>query len=363
MGLFNGEISMDWSGLAESLLGIAGSIGGQYLGADLGSKQLEKEQEFNHNESELARQYNTAEREATQQWNLEQWNRENEYNSPAAQLERAKAAGFNPNAAVEGISGSSNAGHIQSAPQSGPAASSPGSVAGNLMDLIGNSANSIMSNALVAEQVEGLKIDNLWKNKEKDVAYRQARQNLKNSELEGEEKKIALKLQKQLYKQNELENPLKLSVLAEEINKLTAEQDLLKKQAATEDAKKVNLEANTDLLGSEDEKVQAETRRINEETLRLQWQNLFRQKFGFDPDQGWVQQLITASVEGKLPTILKSIVGANKEDPKIANLPDDIDKWTEEDWKYIDETIGGLTKKRGRGSKGAGIASGLIGVE
>ena len=29
-------------------------------------------------------------------WNLEQWNRNNAYNSPAAQMQRFKAAGLNP---------------------------------------------------------------------------------------------------------------------------------------------------------------------------------------------------------------------------------------------------------------------------
>lgn len=34
-------------------------------------------------------------------WNIEQWNRENEYNSPEAQMQRLKQAGLNPNLAYE----------------------------------------------------------------------------------------------------------------------------------------------------------------------------------------------------------------------------------------------------------------------
>lgn len=47
--------------------------------------------------------------------NLEQWNRQNEYNSPAAQMERYKAAGLNPNL-IYG-NGASSAGNAASSPQ------------------------------------------------------------------------------------------------------------------------------------------------------------------------------------------------------------------------------------------------------
>lgn len=48
------------------------------------------------------------------QWNLEQWNRENEYNSPAAQMERYIKAGINPIFALGGMD-SGNSAHLESA--------------------------------------------------------------------------------------------------------------------------------------------------------------------------------------------------------------------------------------------------------
>ena len=283
---------------------------------DFNASEAEKARQFNANESELARQYNTAEREAAQEWNLEQWNRENEYNSPVEQMKRMTAAGINPNLAASSISGGTassvttsgaSSGAASGPAASGPAASGP-SIAGNLADLIGNSANNIMSNALVSEQIESLKIDNIWKDREKRVAYRQAKQILANSELEGEEKKLALKLQQQLYDQNELTNPLALKQMQESINKLTAEQELIRKQQNTEEARKENIEAHTEVLGSQVGQIEAQTRKANEEANKLAWENLFRKQYGFDPSQGWVQQLITSGAEGTLPNIFKEIV-------------------------------------------------------
>lgn len=53
--------------------------------------------------------------DAQNAWNLQQWNRENEYNSPASQVQRLKAAGINP-AAVFGNGSISEASQLTSAP-------------------------------------------------------------------------------------------------------------------------------------------------------------------------------------------------------------------------------------------------------
>lgn len=52
--------------------------------------------EWNAAEAAKNRSYMTAEREAQNQWNLDQWNRENEYNSASSQRERLEEAGLNP---------------------------------------------------------------------------------------------------------------------------------------------------------------------------------------------------------------------------------------------------------------------------
>lgn len=78
--------------------------------------------EFNASEALKNRDFQTSEREASQQWNLDQWNRENVYNDPSAQRARMEAAGFNPyNMNIDPGSGSTSG--AQSSPGSGSPAS------------------------------------------------------------------------------------------------------------------------------------------------------------------------------------------------------------------------------------------------
>ncbi len=74
--------------------------------------------EFNASEALKNRNFQTSEREASQQWNLDQWNRENAYNDPSAQRARMEAAGFNPyNMNID--TGSASTSGAQSSPGSG----------------------------------------------------------------------------------------------------------------------------------------------------------------------------------------------------------------------------------------------------
>lgn len=74
--------------------------------------------EFNASEALKNRDFQTSEREASQQWNLDQWNRENAYNDPSAQRARMEAAGFNPyNVNID--AGSASTSGAQSSPSSG----------------------------------------------------------------------------------------------------------------------------------------------------------------------------------------------------------------------------------------------------
>lgn len=76
--------------IAAGALAAAGSILGAGINA-YSSNQMNKD---------IAREqmaWQQAENERTFQRNLEQWNRENQYNTPSAQMERLHAAGLNPN--------------------------------------------------------------------------------------------------------------------------------------------------------------------------------------------------------------------------------------------------------------------------
>ncbi|WP_270568770.1 hypothetical protein [Coprobacter secundus] len=86
MGLFKKlKSSFDVGGLAGSVIGSIGNAvqTRKYLKAQ--AKENQKNREYN---LMLARQQN--------QWNIEQWQRENDYNSPSAQMARYRQAGLNP---------------------------------------------------------------------------------------------------------------------------------------------------------------------------------------------------------------------------------------------------------------------------
>lgn len=77
-----------------AIIGGAASLAGGIAGLFGQKKQQEENREYN---KELARMQN--------QWNLEQWQRENVYNTPAAQRARLRAAGMNPDLASGGAGG------------------------------------------------------------------------------------------------------------------------------------------------------------------------------------------------------------------------------------------------------------------
>lgn len=84
---------MDNDITANSLLSAALPIGGGIINAISGSKA-------NKTNLQIAREYNQAQRELAEyqaQWNEQMWNRQNEYNTPSAQMQRFKDAGLNPN--------------------------------------------------------------------------------------------------------------------------------------------------------------------------------------------------------------------------------------------------------------------------
>ncbi|MBD5257994.1 MAG: hypothetical protein HDS52_04815 [Barnesiella sp.] len=95
--------------VGSALIGAAGSLFGGILGSA-------SQNSTNKTNLQIARETNKANRENQEyqnQWNLEMWNKQNEYNSPAAQRSRLEAAGLNP--VTNGLDGTGNAGSLTSA--------------------------------------------------------------------------------------------------------------------------------------------------------------------------------------------------------------------------------------------------------
>lgn len=77
-----------WNAIASGL--------GTLVGAFSSNKNINKQIKAQQQENALTRQYNLMLAKQQNAWNLEQWNRENAYNDPSAQMQRLRNAGLNP---------------------------------------------------------------------------------------------------------------------------------------------------------------------------------------------------------------------------------------------------------------------------
>lgn len=242
MGLFDAI-----SNAAVGTMNLAGNL---YSG-HRGRQQQNKELRASREEAELARQHDRESAAQANEWSIEQWNRENEYNSPAAMIAR----GVNPDLAMAG----NTAGNAASSPAVTSAAPSPvadiPSSAGrkNVGDALSESANFFasmkMNDALIdktnaeTKKVEaetaGQTIDNEYASKIKDgeLELNAARiNNLKGIDSLNEKQRSVLDAQ--ISKIEEETNSLKQGI----IESLERVKDLKVKQA--NDRIRLQLEKN-----------------------------------------------------------------------------------------------------------------------
>lgn len=147
---------------------------------------------FEQEEAEKQRTWNEQMMDKENAWSLDMWNRTNEYNSPAAQLQRMKEAGLNP--LYYGLDGSSANG-MQSAQALGyDRASAP-----NLENPLANVSSTYMQGKALQKDIEmknaqidkikadtaSVGLDNEWK--DKTMEARVKAEDLKN-ELTKEQK-------------------------------------------------------------------------------------------------------------------------------------------------------------------------------
>ena len=76
----------------SALLGAGASIWGSLQN----NRNIDKQLAAQSRENAMTREHNLELAKLQNQWNIAQWNNENAYNSPAAQMQRMKAAGLNP---------------------------------------------------------------------------------------------------------------------------------------------------------------------------------------------------------------------------------------------------------------------------
>lgn len=161
--------------IGASIIGAGSSLLGNLLGSkntsDTNKTNREINQmnnEFNAQEAVKNRDFITSERNAQNQWNLDQWNRENEYNSAASQRSRLEEAGLNPylmmsggsagtaGSVVGGSTGSGSQASSAAAPAQIPFLSDFDSIGTSVLDGI----NSYFENKYKKEQTRGLSLSN-----------------------------------------------------------------------------------------------------------------------------------------------------------------------------------------------------------
>lgn len=228
--------------------------------------------------------------------NMEQWNAQNAYNTPAAQMQRYKDAGLNPNlVATQGTPGNAASSPQYEAPklsaytnyQSG--LGKLGNIfpqALSLMSTMQEYQNAkyqgdvLQENARKAkEQADGIALDNLRKTADKD--YFSSNAFLNNAILGN--KSIASQYDKELVQQqwmyNSEANPLKLFNLGQQGKNLIATRDSIMTQIALNKLKET-------LTGSQNDLVKSQTK-LNEQQSNMNLPNVIGAKSGIPKDAPW----------------------------------------------------------------------------
>lgn len=244
------------------ILGSAISGGASLLGNVVGNKQqnanIKKQIDFQREENEKARAFNKAMAEQANQWSIDQWNRENQYNSPEAMRQRLRDAGVNADLFYGG-----NAQNTASASPSvtpvAPGAPTDVSAIGQKAT-IGDITNNVVNQALAAAQIRKLEAD---KGKTK--------QETENLKIEGK-----ILSADALTRAAQNEQALEIGRSTIYVNHSIAK--LNHKEAELASARITEATANADLLYEKANEVKASIRNINANTAATRFGMMMRAK-------------------------------------------------------------------------------------
>ena len=215
-----------------ALVGAGVSAAGSAASITMGGKMNQRAQ----HEAWRTREWQTKEREASQAWQLEQWNRQNAYNSPAEQLKRAKEAGINPLAVINGEFRPSEAGMPSGAQAPG------GAQATFHNPMEGSNVAGAMDSILQFKQLELAKkktdadIKRMDYQNDKDRAETMTRELLRGKEVELLGANIKLTLANEKLTTQEVENKMQeLLESQQRVNQSIAQVEYLQGQTAYTD--------------------------------------------------------------------------------------------------------------------------------
>lgn len=241
-----------------SAIGAGASLVGNIVGGSQKNANIEKQIAFQREENEKARAFNKAMAEQSNQWSIDQWNRENQYNSPDAMRQRLRDAGVNADLFYGG-----NAQNTASAsPSVTPvSAGMPTDVSAlGQKATIGDITNNVVSQALAAAQIRKLGADT-----------GKSKQETENLKIEG---KIlsADALTRAALNEQALEIGRSTIYVNHSIGKLNH------KEAELASARITEASANANLLYEKAEEVKATIRNVNASTASIRFGMMMRSK-------------------------------------------------------------------------------------
>lgn len=241
------------SGLGTLASGI-GSLFGRNKNID---KQIKAQQE----ENEKNRQWNLSLAKQQNQWNIEQWNRENAYNDPSAQMSRLRNAGLNPDLmysnGVSGLTAASSPDMTAGAPSSPVDMSALGSKA-----TIGEMYQSIQQAMLNDEVINKTKQEGRKTGFEANTASVEALYKAARSEQELKIGDTSISLNKALADLNRVDADriaVQINQIAEQTNLLVANRHQVLAAIENMDAKTAQTKLETYLASKEFEQLVKKT--------------------------------------------------------------------------------------------------------
>ena len=320
-GIFN---TLTGDGLLGAGSGLLGGIFGQ-------SKQSA--------EAERNRQFQREEREATQQFNIDMWNMNNEYNNLENQLKRARDAGVSPNAIIGGSSPQSFSNPVTSSPMSGNVAQLPPLFDPNLAMLMSNVTLNKTQSDLNQSQT-GLN-DQLWEWNEqtKDERMKQLQNMTKEQEAGIRDVLSSAGLKDVQRKEIEAmlpyiadKNQAELSEMIARTNVLRNQEKLLEEQRKTERKSRELIDsqiAHTDAMT--DNTIQDTTLKFNQSAdvhndaqlkkIRIDFSNAI----GVPVDTPQYEFYYKLHQEGKLEEFLSAVTLATLKPSDYVSAPMSID--------------------------------------
>lgn len=248
---------MSWIGSA-----ISGGVSllGSLIGNNASKKNAQRAIRAQQEENQKNREYNLMLAQQQNAWNIEQWERENEYNSPEAQMERMRKAKVNPDLFVGG--GAQNlAAHSPQMTAGAPSTPTDMSALGQVPTL-GQAIQTALRDSMIGAQIDNIKADTEEKRANASIlssdakfrdAINQGTLNLQNMQIQIDSSQLKLNdAQISEYR-------AKVSNLEQETKNLVAEYDKIRATIKNLDADTASKRLHDSLDSS---KVEAEIKKL-----------------------------------------------------------------------------------------------------